>query len=97
LLQTIVGGASQHYGYGLFLALCALGLDALARHSHRRAERYRTGGFTYHVQLAIFFVATSFVAAGIFQAPMIAGREPRGQAELAYALLGALVVECSAA
>jgi hypothetical protein len=34
-------------GYGLFLALCALGLDALARHSHRRAERYRTGGFTY--------------------------------------------------
>jgi hypothetical protein len=34
-------------GYGLFLALCALGLDALARHSHRRSERYRTGGFTY--------------------------------------------------
>jgi hypothetical protein len=34
-------------GYGLFLALCALGLDGLARHSHRRSERYRTGGFTY--------------------------------------------------
>jgi len=34
-------------GYGLFLALCALGLDVLARHSHRRSERYRTGGFTY--------------------------------------------------
>jgi hypothetical protein len=34
-------------GYGLFLALAALGLDALARHSHRRAELYRTGGFTY--------------------------------------------------
>ena len=34
-------------GYGLFLALSALGLDALARHSHRRAARYRTAGFTY--------------------------------------------------
>jgi hypothetical protein len=34
-------------GYGLFLALCAIGLDALARHSHRRSARYRTGGFTY--------------------------------------------------
>jgi hypothetical protein len=38
-------------GYGLFLALCALGLDALARHSHRRSERYRTGGFAYLEQV----------------------------------------------
>jgi hypothetical protein len=35
-------------GYGVFLALAALGLDALARHSHRRADRYRTAGFSYH-------------------------------------------------
>jgi len=34
-------------GYALFIALAALGLDALARHSHRRSELYRTGGFTY--------------------------------------------------
>jgi hypothetical protein len=34
-------------GYGLFLAAAALGLDALARHSHRRSLRYRTAGFTY--------------------------------------------------
>jgi len=34
-------------GYGLFLALVALALDALARHSHRRSELYRTAGFTY--------------------------------------------------
>ena len=44
------------------------------------------------MQLAIFFVATSFVAAGIFLAPMIAGREPKGQSKLAFALLGALAV-----
>jgi hypothetical protein len=34
-------------GYGVFLALSALGLDALARHTHSRAARYRTAGFTY--------------------------------------------------
>jgi hypothetical protein len=38
-------------GYGIFLAVVALTIDLLARHSHRRAELYRTGGFTFHVQL----------------------------------------------
>lgn len=38
-------------GYGLFLALAALGLDALARHSHRRSELYRTAGFAYLEQV----------------------------------------------
>ena len=38
-------------GYGLFLALAALGLDALARHSHRRSSLYRTAGFTFHEQI----------------------------------------------
>jgi hypothetical protein len=35
-------------GYALFLVAMAIGLDVLARHSHRRSERYRTAGFTYH-------------------------------------------------
>ena len=47
---------------------------------------------TWHVQLALFWVATSFVAAGIFLAPMIARREPRHQGKLAFVLLGALAV-----
>ena len=47
---------------------------------------------TWHVQLSILWVATAFLAAGIFLAPMIAGREPRGQHWLAYGLLGALVL-----
>ncbi len=38
-------------GYGLFLVLVALGLDLLARHSHRRSELYRTAGFSYHEHL----------------------------------------------
>jgi len=44
------------------------------------------------VQLALFFVAASFLAMGIFIAPMIARREPRGQRSLALLLFGALVV-----
>jgi nitric oxide reductase subunit B len=82
LLQTVVGAASQHYraDLGGFF-----GID-IAQALPFNLVR------TWHVQLAIFFVATSFVAAGIFLAPMIAGREPRGQSKLAFALLGALVV-----
>jgi nitric oxide reductase subunit B len=82
LLQTLVGGLSQHYRAdleGFF------GID-IAQALPFNLVR------TWHVQLAIFFVATSFVAAGIFLAPMIAGREPRGQRTLAFALLGALAV-----
>jgi hypothetical protein len=37
-------------GYGLFLTLAAIGLDLLARHSHRRSDLYRTAGFTYFEQ-----------------------------------------------
>jgi nitric oxide reductase subunit B len=82
LVQTLVGAASQHY----------------------RAELSNFFGFnlahwlpfnlmrTWHVQLSIFWVATSFLAAGIFIAPMVASREPAGQRWLAVALLGALFV-----
>ena len=82
LLQTLVGGLSQHYRADLS---GFFGID-IAQALPFNLVR------TWHVQLAIFFVATSFVAAGIFLAPMIAGREPRGQSKLAYALLGALAV-----
>jgi nitric oxide reductase subunit B len=82
LLQTIVGAAAQHYRADLE---SFFGID-LARVFPYNLMR------TWHVQLAIFWVATSFVAAGIFLAPMIARREPRGQGKLAFALLGALAV-----
>jgi nitric oxide reductase subunit B len=82
LVQTLVGGASQHYRADL---ASFFGLD-LARVLPYNLTR------TWHVQLAIFWVATSYLAAGIFLTPMIAGREPRRQSWLAYVLLGALVV-----
>ena len=33
--------------YAIFLTTVAVGLELLARHSHKRSERYRNSGFTY--------------------------------------------------
>jgi nitric oxide reductase subunit B len=82
LVQTLVGSASQHYRAEL---ADFFGID-LAQFLPFNIVR------TWHVQLSIFWTATSFLAAGIFLAPMIAGREPRGQKWLAYGLLGALAL-----
>lgn len=68
-LQALLGGATQHYRAEM---ANFFGFD-LARILPFNVAR------TWHVQLAIFWVATSFLAAGIFLAPMITGREPRGQ------------------
>jgi hypothetical protein len=38
-------------GYALFLVAAAGALDLLARHSHRRSERFRSAGFRYHPDL----------------------------------------------
>jgi nitric oxide reductase subunit B len=82
LMQTFVGAASQHYRAEID-SFFGFDLAALFPYNLMR---------TWHVQLALFWVATSFVAAGIFLAPMIARREPRHQGKLAFALLGALAV-----
>jgi len=82
LIQTLLGGATQHYRADLS---SFFGID-LARLLPFNVAR------TWHLQLAIFWVATSFLAAGIFLAPMVTGREPRGQQMLSYGLLGALAI-----
>jgi nitric oxide reductase subunit B len=82
LIQTMVDAASQHYRAelgGFF------GIDLAQLLPFNLAR-------TFHVQLAILFVSTSFHAAGIFLAPMIAGREPKRQHWLAYGLLAALAI-----
>src|SRR5579883_1749925 len=76
------GGASQHYRADIS-NFFGVHLNTLLPFNLAR---------TWHVQLAIFWVATSYLAAGIFLAPMIAGREPRRQHWLAYALLTALAI-----
>ncbi|MBU6409211.1 MAG: cbb3-type cytochrome c oxidase subunit I [Verrucomicrobia bacterium] len=81
-IQTLLGGAVEHYRADLSNFF---GLD-LARVLPFNIAR------TWHIQLAIFWVSTSYLAAGIFLVPMITGREPRGQSWLSYSLLGALAI-----
>jgi nitric oxide reductase subunit B len=82
VIQTFCGGLVAHYRAepGNFF-----GFDISRILSYNVAR-------TWHVQLAIFWVATSYLATGIFIVPMIAGRERRGQAPLAILLLVALAV-----
>jgi nitric oxide reductase subunit B len=81
-IQCMVGAASEHYRVDI---TNFFGFD-LPRWLPYNLVR------TWHVQLSIFWTATSFLAAGIFLTPMIAGREPRRQHWLVYSLLGALAV-----
>ncbi|RJP74380.1 MAG: nitric-oxide reductase large subunit [Candidatus Zixiibacteriota bacterium] len=82
LLQGLLGGANAHYHvepqgfYGLNVP------DWFPYNLTR----------TWHLQLALFFVAASFLAMGIFITPMIARREPKHQAKLALVLFAALVI-----
>ncbi|HVJ07465.1 MAG TPA: cbb3-type cytochrome c oxidase subunit I [Acidisarcina sp.] len=82
VVQTLLGGATEHYRADL---QTFFGFD-LGRLLPFNVVR------TWHLQLSVFWVATSYLAAGIFLAPMIVGREPNGQNFLAYGLLGALVI-----
>jgi nitric oxide reductase subunit B len=47
---------------------------------------------TWHVQLGIFWIATAFLAAGLFLAPAVGGAEPRHQRLGVNVLFGALVL-----
>lgn len=46
---------------------------------------------TWHLQLAVFFIATCFLAAGLFIGPFV-GKEPKHQGKLVWTLLAAVVV-----
>ncbi|MFE9093528.1 nitric-oxide reductase large subunit [Streptomyces sp. NPDC007264] len=83
LLQSLLGAATQHYRADLG-SFFGIPLDRLLPYNITR---------TWHTQLAIFWVVTSFLAIGIFLAPLISrGWEPARQALLSRLLLGALAV-----
>ena len=46
---------------------------------------------TWHIQSGIFWIATAFLAAGLFLAPVVGGREPRFQRLGVNVLFGALL------
>jgi nitric oxide reductase subunit B len=82
LAQGLLGGLNAHYHAepsGFF------GVD-VARWLPYNLSRM------WHVQLALFFIAASYLAMGIFIAPLIARREPKHQEKLAIALFAALLV-----
>lgn len=81
LVQSLLGGSIQHYRTELS-NFFGINLAVLLPFNLAR---------TWHLQLAIFWVATSYLAAGIFISPIIARSEPRNQHWLAYALLIALI------
>jgi nitric oxide reductase subunit B len=82
VVQTLLGGATEHYRADL---QSFFGFD-LGRILPFNVVR------TWHLQLSLFWIVTSYLAAGIFLTPVIAGREPRGQKWLAVGLLAALAV-----
>ncbi|MFN7953503.1 MAG: nitric-oxide reductase large subunit [bacterium] len=47
---------------------------------------------TWHIQTGVFWIATAFLAAGLFLAPVIGGREPRFQRLGVNVLFGALLL-----
>jgi len=47
---------------------------------------------TWHLQLAIFWIATAWVAGGLFLAPLVGGAEPAGQRAGVLVLLAALAL-----
>ena len=82
LLQTAMGAALAHYRVepGGFY-----GFD-LAKFLPYNLAR------TWHLQLAVFWIATAWVAGGLFLAPLVGGAEPKGQRLGVLVLLGALAV-----
>jgi len=47
---------------------------------------------SWHLQLAIFWIATTWVASAIYLAPIVGGREPRGQGILVQILFAAILL-----
>ncbi|MCC6826460.1 MAG: nitric-oxide reductase large subunit [Acidobacteria bacterium] len=82
LLQIAMGIVTAHYGVeggGLY------GIP-LAEYLPYVITR------TWHTQLGIFWIATAWLAAGLFIAPYICGREPKGQKLGVDLLFGALLI-----
>jgi nitric oxide reductase subunit B len=82
VLQVLLGAVTAHYGvegngfYGFPLA------DWLPYAVTR----------TWHVQLGIFWIATAWLATGLYVAPAISGKEPEHQRLGVNVLFGALLV-----
>jgi nitric oxide reductase subunit B len=81
IVQIALGALTAHYGVegnGFY----GIPLDRWLPYSITR---------TWHLQLGIFWIATSWLATGLYVAPAVSGFEPRGQRLGVNLLFGALV------
>jgi nitric oxide reductase subunit B len=82
LVQMLVGVVTAHYGvegngfYGIDLA-------KILPYSVTR---------TWHVQIGVFWIATAWLAAGLFMGPLVSGHEPKYQKLGVHVLFGALLL-----
>ena len=82
LFQTVMGVLTAHY----FVESAGLyGFDI-------RNFLPITITRSWHLQLSIFWIATAWLAAGIFVGPMVSKEEPKGQSALVHILFGAVVL-----
>ena len=82
LVQILMGVVTAHYGVegdGFY----GIKLSQILPYSVTR---------TWHVQLGIFWIATAWLAAGLFIGPLVSKHEPKFQALGVHVLFGALVV-----
>ncbi len=82
LVQVILGVITAHFGVE-GLAFYGLPLSNILPYAISR---------TWHIQLAIFWIATSWLATGLYYAPAISGHEPKFQRLGVNFLFGALLV-----
>jgi nitric oxide reductase subunit B len=82
LIQILTGAVTAHYGVEGD-ALYGIPLSRWLPYSITR---------TWHLQLGLFWIATSWLAAGLFIGPLVSGKEPRGQRLGVNVLFIALVV-----
>ncbi len=106
-METGIATPSQRgvIKYFLIVALLVLAQGALgALVAHYRADPASFYGLdlsrifpsnlvrTWHLQLAIFWIATAFVGGALFLAPALSGKEPKGQSAGVNVLFAALII-----
>jgi nitric oxide reductase subunit B len=82
VVQVALGAITAHYGVegsGFY----GIPLDRWLPYSVTR---------TWHLQIGLFWIATSWLAAGLYVAPAVSGVEPKGQRLGVNALFGALIL-----
>ena len=82
LLQTVMGGLMAHYTINtgsFFLPFIA---DFIPY----------SWAKTWHLQLMVFWIATTWMASAIYLAPILGGKEPRKQGLLVQLLFGAVLL-----